>query len=170
MYEGDLTHELKPEVDKGDLEPMNTDPPIKMEDPDLDSGFPFFNRLEDPINLMLDIDDFGDEDDVRTMTPLTSDSESDSDDVDSAVDKVCGPSESQPEPTILGTLRTDSVIVIEDSSPELESSKSRSVMRKPTSAEEEASPTSDALNWDSDSELTSGNSLISDGMRLRWLR
>ena len=162
-------HELKPEVDKGDLKLMNIDPSIKMKDPDLNSGFPFFSRLEDPIDLTLDIDDFGDKDDIRTMTPLTSDFKSDSDDVDSALNKVCSPSESQPEPTILGTLRTDSV-VIEDSSPELESSKSRSVMRKPTSAEEEASPTSDASNWDSDSELTLGNSLISDGMRLRWLR
>ena len=170
MYEGDPTRELEPKVDKGDLEPINTDPSIKMEDPDLDSGFPFFNRLEDPIDLTLDIDDFGDEDDVRTMTPLISDSESDSDDVDSALDKVHGPSESQPEPTVLGTLRTDSVIVIEDSSSEPESSKSRSVLRKPTPAEEEAPLTSDALNWDSDSELASGNSLISDGMRLGQLR
>src|SRR5437773_8477031 len=101
---------------------MNTDPPIKMEDPDLDSGFPFFNRLEDPIDLTLDMDDFGDKDDVRTMTSLISDSESNSDDVDSALDKVCGPSESQPEPTVLGTPRMDSVIVIEDSSSEPESS------------------------------------------------
>ena len=65
MYEGNPTCELKPEVDKGDLKPMNTDPPIKMKDSDLDSGFPFFNRLEDPIDLTLDIDDFGDEDDIR---------------------------------------------------------------------------------------------------------
>ena len=170
MYEGDLTRELKPEVDKGDLEPMNTDPPIKIEDSDLDLGFPFFNRLKDPIDLTLDIDDFDDEDDVRTMTPLISDSESDSDDVDSALDKVRGPSESQPEPTVLGMPRTDSVIVIKDSSSEPESFKSRPVMRKPTSVKKVASPTSDVSDWDSDSELASGNSLISDGMQLRWLR
>src|SRR5436305_8680699 len=90
-------HELKPEVNKANLKLMNIDPPIKMEDPDLNSGFPFFNRLTDPIDLTLDINDFDDEDDIRTMTPLTSDSDSDSDDVDSAINMVHGPSESQLE-------------------------------------------------------------------------
>ena len=104
------------------------------------------------------------------MISLTSDSESDSDDIDFALDKVCSPLESQPKPTVLGTLRMDSVIVIKDSSSEPESFKSRPVMRKPTSVKKVASPTSDVSDWDSDSELASGNSLISDGMQLRRLR
>jgi hypothetical protein len=190
MDEGDLTCEWEPAVNKGDWEPMNTDPPIKTEDPDLDLGFPFFNRLEDPIDLTLDVDDFGDEDDVRTMTPLDSDSDSydidsDSHDIDSDSNDIHAPSESlpeptvtlgpksQPEPTVPGTLspKPVQVIVIEDLSPEPESLKShRPVMKEPTPEEEVAPPTPDPSDMESDSELAPGNSLISNGMRLRRLK
>jgi hypothetical protein len=60
----------------------------------LDLGFPFFNTEGNPVDLTL-VDNFGDKDDVRTMTPLPSDSESDSDDVDSSIDKISGPSKSR---------------------------------------------------------------------------
>jgi hypothetical protein len=57
---------------------MDTDPLIKEEDLDIDTSFQFSNFPDTSIELTLDDDDFGSDDDVRELSPqLDSDSNDD---------------------------------------------------------------------------------------------
>ena len=181
--ESQPARQLEAEVDQGEEEPMITDPPIKTEEPDISLSSIFFNTEDTPVDLTLDIDDFGDNDSVRTMTPLPpeSDLESDSDDRDSAVTKVGGPGKSQPQrnpspqshpqqPPEAATGKT--VIVIDDdSTPEPGTSRTgrggRDRTPPPTPPEEIAPATPDPSDESEGEEDTGG---MSDGMKLRRLR
>lgn len=58
---------------------MDTDPPIKEEDPDFDMSFQFSNLPDNPIMLDSD-DDFGSDDDIRELSPPPDTDTDDSDD------------------------------------------------------------------------------------------
>ena len=68
----------QPDVHSGAGDEMQTEPPIKEED-EFENFFLFSNRPDNSIDLTPDDDQFGDDDDVRELSPQPdSDSESDS--------------------------------------------------------------------------------------------
>jgi hypothetical protein len=131
---------------------MDTDPPIiKEEDLDIDMSLQFSNLPDNPVDLTLDDDDFGSDDDVRVPSP-----QPDSDDDDS---EYGGPS--SPD-----RLHKPPVIVIRDSATPPPHFGDRSPPAPRRIPDEDRAPATPP-GLDSDPESNPDNPRLTEGMRIR---